>query len=122
MWPPTLDEPLDDQAVLIRGGLMEIVTLRHAIETCRALRGFYGLSFFGDNGLSVDETARHAKLPNGRIRVSEVGRLRIVGHEPYRSGEYPHLTVRFEVSPTDEDLAELVEAFDADIPNPHISR
>jgi hypothetical protein len=97
-------EPLNDQAYVIRGGLMVIITLRIAIDLCMARRKFYGLSFFGDNGLLVDETARLAGMANHRMRVSTVGGIRSAGFEPIRSGEYPHLSVRFEVIPTDDEL------------------
>ena len=114
-------EPLNDQAYVIRGGLMRIVTLRVAIDTCMVRLGFYGLSFFGDNDLAIDEVALHAALPNPRMRVSTVAALRSIGREPLRSGEYPHLSVRFEVSPSDDELERLVAVFDDAIPNPYQS-
>lgn len=98
---------------------MGIVTLRNAIETCKVWRGFYGLSFYGDNGLSVEETAKLAKLRNTKLRVSGMYQLREIGHEPERDGEYPHLSLRFPVSPTDDELEELVSVFAEPIPNPH---
>jgi hypothetical protein len=114
-------EPLNDQAYVIRGGLMVIITLRIAIDTCMERQKFYGLSFFGENGLSVDETARLAGIDNRRMRVSTVGAIRSAGFQPIRSGEYPHLSVRFEVVPTDDELERLVAVFDDDIPNPYQS-
>ena len=99
---------------------MRIITLRVAIDTCMARRGFYGLSFFGDNDLDVEAITRLAasNLDHGQIRLSTVGRIRGVGFDPYRSGEYPHLSVRFELNPTDDELERLVSAFDDPIPNP----
>lgn len=77
-------EPLNDQAYVIRGGLMVIITLRIAIDLCMARRKFYGLSFFGDNGLLVDETARLAGMANHRMRVSTVGGIRSAGPAYWR--------------------------------------
>ena len=115
-------EPLADETFVIRGGLMEIVPLRIAIEACRRRAGFYGLSFCGENSLSVPEITRlTTRLPQPRIRVSTIGRLRALGYELYRSGPRPHLTLKFEISPTDSGLKELVGAFGPDIPNPHPS-
>lgn len=99
---------------------MGVLTLRQSPETCRARMGFYGLSFWGENGMTVKEICLQARMRNLRIRVSSVGRLRALGHEPYRSGSAPHLTVRFRVAPSDQDLWRLARAFDPDIPNPRL--
>lgn len=98
---------------------MAIVTLRLALDTARAFVGFHGLSFYGENGLSVEQICFEAQLRHGRIRVSTVGRLRSLGLDPFRSGNFPHLSVRYASSPTDSDLEALVGVFDQDIPNPY---
>ena len=103
---------------MIRGGLMGVPALRQSLETCRARLGFHGLSFWGENGMTVKEVCLLAPLRNFRIRVSTVGRLRSHGYEPVRSGVRPHLMVRFERPPTDEELWRLAHAFGPDIPNP----
>jgi hypothetical protein len=113
------DDPLIDETLVIRGGLMELVPLRQALQTAHAVIGFYGLSFWGDNGLSFDQVCFEAQIRNGRVRVSTVGRLRSLGHEPFRSGSFPHLSVRFELPPTDEELEALVGVFDPVVPNPY---
>jgi hypothetical protein len=99
---------------------MQVVPMRFALDTCERRYGFYGLSFFGDNDLSVEQIVALAgsRLEHLRVRVSTVGQLRACGLEPFRSGEFPHLSVRFEVSPSDEELVELAEAFDPAISNP----
>jgi hypothetical protein len=114
-------EPLADEAWVVRGGIMRLVTLRVAIDLCLERHGFYGLSFFGDNGLSVTEIVQLAddRLPQPLIRISNMERIREAGFEPYRSLEYPHLTVRFEMNPSDEELERLTERFDEPVPNPH---
>jgi hypothetical protein len=112
-------DPLKDDAFVIRGGVMDLLPLRQALMTCLAYREYYGLSFFGENDLSVEETALSARLPNRQIRVSTVARIRACGHELFRSGDPPHLTLRFEISPTDAELGRLIGAFDLPIANPH---
>lgn len=111
---------LDDDALVVRGGLMRIPTLRYAVDLCKVRHDFYGLSFFGENDASLDAITRAAgsRLENGQIRMSTVGRMREVGFEPYRSGEYPHLSVEFQWNPSDDDLERLVAVFDEPIPNP----
>jgi hypothetical protein len=114
-----LGEPLTDETLVVRGGLMAIGSLRNAIRTAHAFLGSYGLSFYGENGLTVEQICFEAQLRHGRVRVSSVGRLRSAGLEPFRSGSRPHLTVRYETEPTDEELVALVGLFGEDIPNPY---
>jgi len=114
-------EPLREHCLVVRGGLSEIGTLKEAIETCADRLGFYGLSVWGENGLTFDETCRRARLRNPRVRVTTIGRLRRLGLEPYRSGRVPHLTIEFDIRPTDEDLAAIAGVFDPDVRNPHPS-
>lgn len=97
---------------------MEVATLRIAVETCQERHGLYGLSFWGDNGLTLDEIATLAGLPQSRVRVSTVGVLRSAGLEPVRSGRHPHLTIKWGTSPTDDELESLARLFSEDVPNP----
>lgn len=101
---------------------MEVLTMRVAIDTCQARHGFYGLSFWGDNGLSVEQIVQLAGLEHPRIRVSTIGRIRQLGLEPVRLGRFPHLTIKFELPPTDEELRALAEVFDPPTPNPAVAR
>jgi hypothetical protein len=55
------------------------------------------------------------------IRVSTVRRLRQIDREPFRSGAHPHLTIRFEMRPSDDELTRLAAAFDPPIPNPQLT-
>jgi hypothetical protein len=112
-------DSLTDAALVVRGGLMALVTLRQALETAHAFLGYYSLSFYGDNDLTFDQICFEAELRHGRVRVSSVGLLRSLGHEPSRSGSFPHLSVRFEFPPTDEELEALVEVFEPGVPNPY---
>lgn len=110
---------LSDDALVIRGGLMEVASLRISVETCLRVEGFYGLSFFGADGLSIQQIATLAALPNGRIRVARMGALRGIGREPTPRGSFPHLSLEFPTSPTDVELEELAGVFGSDIPNPY---
>lgn len=62
---------------------MEIVTLVFSLSEAKVEDGFYELSFFGENGLTVDEICRQAGLPNGQVRLSTVGQLRAAGFDPF---------------------------------------
>jgi hypothetical protein len=116
----THHEPLHDDASVVRGGLMEMHWLRESIADGYVAAGTFDLSFWGENGMSVDEIVRAAGsgLPQGRIRVSTVGALRANANEPYRSEPWPHLTVMFSREPTDNELEALVGAFGEAVPNP----
>jgi hypothetical protein len=98
---------------------MQPVHLRTSLETAFVEDGFYELSFFGENGFSVEEILAVAALLNAQIRTSTVGRIRSVGLEPFRSPPPPlHLTVMFRANPTDDELEALIGTFDRPISNP----
>jgi hypothetical protein len=113
------NEDLLDDSYVVRFGLMKVDDLRDAILRCRLALGFYGLSLYGENYLSVEEIAALAKKPHVFIRKSQVGRLRLTGFEVARRGRFPHLTLRFETEPTDATLEALVQVFDEPQLNPH---
>ena len=104
---------------MVRYGLMDLAHLRLAAERCRGARGFYGLSFFGENGLSVEEIVAAATRPHRWIRVSTRGRLGEEGFRLRRDGRHNHLVLRFDARPDVDDLRRLVGLFDPPIPNPH---
>lgn len=113
-------DPLWDETLVVRGGLMGLPGLRESLDTGLFEEGFFNLSFWGDNDLrALDDVTRVAPIPNGKVRVSTVGELRRLGLEPYRTDPWPHLTVRFPDIPTDEDLEALVGAFGDAISNPY---
>jgi hypothetical protein len=93
---------LGDEAFVIRGGLMELLPLRIALDTCQARWDFHGLSFYGDDGLSVPQIVEASDIQHPRIRVT-AGRIRAIGRQVERFGQHPHLTLRFEISPSDEE-------------------
>jgi hypothetical protein len=101
---------------------MRLDILHVSVETCFRDEGFFGLSFFGDNDLSEEEVARRAKIRNGKIRTSTVGKIEAAGFSLNRRGDFPHLSMRFEERPSDDVLRRLVEQFDGPKPNPHPKR
>jgi hypothetical protein len=98
---------------------MEPDHLKDAIEKCRNIKGYPGLSFFGENGLTEDEIAKEANAPNGWMRVSTIGAMRKAGFSPWRVGANFHLTLRFPRRPSDRQLERLINLFDDPIENPH---
>ena len=115
--------PLRDDAFVVRGGVMEIPMLVLSLRQAMIEDGFFELSFFGENDLTVEEICKEAGLPNGKICFSTVGVLREAGFDPFR---YPpprlHLCVRFDREPTDTILERLRGAFEDPLPNPHRRR
>jgi len=89
------------------------------VSLCHEAQGFYGISFYGDNDLALDEVCRLAGKPNRELRTSTVERLRGAGFKLERRGRYPHLTLRFEAEPSDEELRAVEAEFDPPRKNPH---
>lgn len=119
------DQPLKDDTLVVRGGLMELNGLRNSVQTGYVRDGYYSLSFFGADGVTVEEIIAAAKanypgsLNNKKIRLSTAGEIEAkIGRKPHREGDFPHLEVRFETNPSDEDLQAIEEVFDAPVDNP----
>ena len=117
--PPESEQPLTDDTVVIRLGLMRLQDLKASSQRSRTSQGFHALSFYGENGLAHDEVAALAEKPHPQMRRSRVGILRQAGFEIQRSGRFPHLTIVFGAEPTEEQLERLLAAFDEAEPNPH---
>lgn len=104
---------------MVRFGVMKIDDLRDAVGRCFRALGFYGLSFYGENGLSPQEIALLARKPHSLMRKTRVSRIRREGFEIERYGRFPHLTLRFSQEPSNDDLRRLVGVFDEAESNPH---
>lgn len=113
------EDDLENEAFVIRFGVMRLEDLREAVARCFTTLGFYGLSFYGENRLTVADIAALAKKPHPQIRKTRIGQLRSVGFELRRYGRFPHLTLRFSENPTDTDLIRLIRVFDEPESNPH---
>lgn len=116
---PDTQNPLGDDAFVIRFGVMRLDDPRDATSRCYESLGFYGLSFYGESGLRPDEIALLARKPHRLMRKARVGEIRKGGFEIERWGRFPHLTLRFEGRPTDDELKRLADLFDDPEANPH---
>lgn len=112
-------DPLEDDAVIVRFGLMAVSSLRDSVGRCHATRGLYALSFFGENRMTVEEIARAAAAPHRWMRTTTHGALAALGHRLTREGPNNHLMLRFGREPSDADLEALTALFDAPRRNPH---
>jgi len=113
------EDTLENEAFVVRFGAMRLEDLQEAIARCFTTLGFYGLSFYGENRLTVADIAALAKKPHTQIRKARIGQLRSSGFEIRRYGRFPHLTLRFNEKPADIDLTRLIGVFDDPESNPH---
>jgi hypothetical protein len=111
--------PLRHDALIVRFGLMNVSDIKASIRRCKAMRGFHGLSFFGENDLTLEEIAETAGAPHRWLRVARYGALTAAGHRLKRQGPANHLVLVFRGTPSDDELRRLVEVFDAPQENPH---
>lgn len=109
---------LDDEWIVVRFGLMELAHVRKAIQKANLMGNGFELSFFG--GTDPEEIARIAMAPQGKMRLSTVGRLRASGFDVYRD-EPPegHLGLRWTGMPDDKELEDLISLFEEPVENPH---
>jgi hypothetical protein len=113
------EQPPDDAAVVIRGGVLNRASIERAAARSLDLHGVLGISVEGAIGVSVLDACRSSErlAPYRRIRLSTFGRLRAAGFALLATFEHPHFTL---VLP---DLSELTivrldRCFDDPIPNP----
>ncbi len=113
------EDDLEAETFAIRFGYMRLDDLREAVDRCFTTLGFYGLSFYGEDRLSVADIAELAGKPHSFLRKAKVGQLREIGFDVRRQGRFPHLTMTFPERPTDLLLESLADVFDDPEPNPH---
>ena len=114
-------EPLPDDAVVVRGGLMLPVDLALGAQTHFDHEGFYAISVFSSPGRTADEIATSVPLPHAAIRESTVGRVRAAGYDVVSSpGPSGHADLVFSTRPTETDWRTLDEIFD--LPRPNAAR
>jgi hypothetical protein len=104
---------------------MELPGLHNSVETGYRKDGYYSLSFFGENGLTMKEIIAQAQvaypgaLRNGKVRLTTVADfVHKTGQMPYRKGRRPHLEFRFATKPTDDELLEIEGIFGPVLDNP----
>lgn len=108
--------PLPDDAVVVRGGVMNPPDLYVNAVTHFQNRGEYCLSVFSIPEMSADEIAHVMVntcdvLRNNKIRESTVGALRAAGYDVVPSDYYGHADLRLFSEPSDEHWDRLVTLF-----------
>jgi len=94
------------------------IMLLQAVD-CLIERHFYGLSFWGEDGVTADEIAQAVGMPQRMMRTATAGGLRAGGYEPERDAPPPlHVVVRFAAPPTETMMRELAGAFGEPLINP----
>ena len=113
-------DPLPDDAIVIRGGVMTPRTMEVNAYTEYDETGVYALSVSSLPDADFDTIAAAARLPHGQVCVSTVGRIRAAGYEVRQSEPPPaHADLLLPNPPADEDWEALLVVFDAPIANPH---
>jgi hypothetical protein len=113
------EEILDDAVVVVRGGEMNSDHVRRTATDAHDEFGLYTVSVFLVLDSSVEKLCRD--LPElqryGKVRLSRVGRLRLLGFALIPTFDRPHFDV---VLPdiTDTTLDRLELGFDQPIANP----
>lgn len=101
------EDPPDDAAVVVRGGLLSPESVQRTVERCRREYGFLGLSVYGAIGITVAELV--ATVPQigpmryRQLRLSTFGLVRAAGFAAWPTNRFPHFSI---VLP-DLDLATL---------------
>ena len=98
---------------------MRVQDLAVACDRCYAVRGLYGLSFFGENDLTLDEIVAAGGAPHRWVRCTRYGNLREAGYRLRRDGPNNHLLLTFPRRPSKRKLSVLRGLFDPALPNPH---
>jgi hypothetical protein len=109
---------LPDEAVVVRGGMMELTTMKTNVMDHFYETGEYALSVWAIPDCDADNIARQCPIRHGKIRESTVGAIRRLGYDVALSGEFGHADVKFAAEPTDEDYEALRAVFSAPRPNP----
>jgi hypothetical protein len=112
------NDDLPDDAIVVRGGLMQ--NIDEMVEDARdemARVGYPGLSVRAGTGVTVEELVRAGQVPNNQIVESTAGRLREDGYSFVKiPGEYHYNIVLPSLDP--KTVAQLADSFDGPQPNP----
>lgn len=112
---PPWREPPDD-AMVVRGGTLEIGDLANAAVKATVRLGRPGISVAAGPGGSQRELLALSGLPHPKVSFSQVGRIRAAGFEMEQTGPWPHHTVWLpENWETSGALQRLKDAFDAPV-------
>lgn len=105
---------LDDEAIVVRGGVMLSGDLKTNAETHNGVhRGEWALSVGAANDLDAREICDQATfIRNKQVRLSTVGAIRSLGFDVRPSGRFPHADLHLDREPDEELWAELRSVFD----------
>lgn len=101
------DEPLPQDAVLLRGGPLDFDQLRRsASQPYKRKHGFYGISLYAFPGVSdAEEIFARSPLRYPEVCVVTAGEVREAGFEVKRTFEKRgHCSLIFPSEPSDEDV------------------
>ena len=112
---------MSDEALIVRGGVLAgIPQVVESFVSCEARWGFYAISVFGADGLSMKQViARNPNLQDYRkVRISTAGRIRSAGFSVVPTFDPDHQSIKFPVCPSDMQVEDLVSVFDPPVANP----
>lgn len=115
------ESPPDDAIVIIRGGLMAFESVRRSAEVSMELYGFYGMSVFAAEGVTVEalvrSTSELAPQRYRQLRASTAGVLRASGFTLIPTQDRPHFDVVL-ADLENQTLERLGRCFGEPFPNP----
>lgn len=104
-------KPLSSDAILIRFSQSDPKHVMSQIDKCKRLKGFWGLSLFGENGYSAEKTCEIVRFPSNWMRIVTAGTLREAGFRPRRQGKTPHVVLKWAERPTEDEIRRLLDLF-----------
>lgn len=117
--PRAADYELPGNAVVVRGGTMQILDVAFAIEKCRTEHGVLGVSVHAGELPSLEQLCSAASLPHPQVRATTVERLAVSvpGIVLLPTFRAPHYTLVLPDSES-ETVRAVCDAFDPPVPNP----
>jgi len=110
--------PADDATVVVRAGVMSVLSMARAAERTFQLYAVHGISVEAVIDTTVQEACRGHRIVSYRqIRLSSFGRLRSAGFTLLATFDHPHFTLVL-ADASELTLVRLDGCFDAPIPNP----
>jgi hypothetical protein len=106
-----------DDALVVRGGQMNLSDVLKSALDCQKAKGRPGLSVWSRDDASLDELTEAGTIPNPKVRATTVRRIVEDGLEIEETGS-PHCTIW--LSDTSEStLMNVVNLFDEPVANPN---
>lgn len=118
------EQRVPDDAIVLRGGVLDIRDIREQAEDEFRRCGTYSISTVCAPGRTLEETARIGRRPNRLIRKTTAGRLRERGFKvapPQLEISHSNLIMAEQRTVTEEDWSRLDAAFDEGEDNPFLS-